>query len=335
MIDYQLFHFLRPLWFIAIIPAIGLTILLMFYTSKNNIWNKYCDPHLLKHITIGKSRKFNFIIPLFFLSIWILAIIALAGPTWSYKKLPVYQKSVSRVIALDVSNSMNATDVHPTRLQKAKYKLLDLLKDIKEGEVGMVVFSKYPFVVSPLTSDAKTIAKMIPSLSSNIVPVQGHNISKALEKSANLIEQANSKTGQIILVTDSVPTNLDYETAKNIAKKGITISVFAIGTQKGGLVKSSNGTYLKDKKGNISFFDIDLNKLKKLAQAGNGKLIILKNNNSDIKQILKIKNDNKQLSKSKGNESQILWFDNGYYFIWIILIIFVFLFRKGVLNKLC
>lgn len=92
------------------------------------------------------------------------------------------QKNISRVIALDVSQSMDTTDVSPSRLERAKYKIFDILRRIKEGQVGMIVFSSEPFVVSPLTSDANTIENLVTVINSDIVPVQGHNIYKALKK---------------------------------------------------------------------------------------------------------------------------------------------------------
>ncbi|MDE5020693.1 VWA domain-containing protein, partial [Francisella tularensis subsp. holarctica] len=96
-------------------------------------------------------------------------------------------------------------DVSPSRLERAKYKIFDILRRIKEGHVGMIVFSSEPFVVSPLTSDANTIENIVTVINSDIVPVQGHNIYKALKKSEQLIEQAGVQQGQIILITDSSP----------------------------------------------------------------------------------------------------------------------------------
>lgn len=87
--------------------------------------------------------------------------------------MPVYQKNISRVIALDVS---------PSRLERAKYKIFDILRRIKEGQVGMIVFSSELFVVSPLTSDVNTIENLVTVINSDIVSVQGHNIYKSLKK---------------------------------------------------------------------------------------------------------------------------------------------------------
>ena len=107
----------------------------------------------------------------------LFGIFTLMGPAWTYWHVPVYQKHSARVIALDVSPSMNATDLKPSRLVRAKYKEIDLLKKIKQGDTGMVVFSGLPFVVSPLTHDTNTISSMLSNIDSNVVPVAGYNLS--------------------------------------------------------------------------------------------------------------------------------------------------------------
>ena len=135
------FHFLRPWWFLALIPAIILFIsALRRAKSGDNVWSKHCDPHLLEHLLSKNNSISRTWLPYLLFSLWIIAIIALAGPTWSLYAQNVYQKNIARVIALDVSQSMNAADIAPSRLERGKYKILDLLHSIKEGQTGMIVF---------------------------------------------------------------------------------------------------------------------------------------------------------------------------------------------------
>ncbi|GAB4224339.1 MAG: VWA domain-containing protein [Francisella sp.] len=329
------FHFLRPWWLIAIIPAILLTILLFKYSSRTNSWSKYCDSHLLDHLLVGnKLSSKRSLTPIIFLIIWLIAIFSLAGPTWKYKDIPVYQKNIARVIALDVSISMDTTDISPSRLERAKYKIFDILKHIKEGQIGMVVFSSEPFVVSPLTSDSNTIKNLVSVINSDIVPVQGNNIEKALTKSAQLIQQAGLQQGQIILITDSSPSTQAINKASQLAKQGIKTYVYAIGTPNGGIAKDENGNYIKDDKGNIQYFGIDLESLKNLANAGSGKLVTLTNNNNDIKTLLSDKQSD-SIKKSQDKLANTFWQDEGLYFIWLVVILSAFLFRKGILEKIC
>lgn len=332
-----LIHFIRPWWFLAIIPAVFIFILLIRYNHSSNTWIKHCDKHLLEHVVVGnKLGKKRFIIPSFFLLMWALATFALAGPAWTYQDVPVYEKSMPRVIALDVSDSMDTTDVSPSRLQRAKYKILDLLKEIREGQTGMIVFSSEPFVVSPLTTDAKTISNLVPVLKTDIVPVQGHDIAKALTKSAELIKQAGFNEGEIILITDSKPTDEAYKEAKNLENEGIKVTTFAIGTAKGGVAQSTEGAYIKDENGNIKYFGVDLAALQKLAKVGGGIFVTLTPGNDDIDRILA---DNGQLTNEKKSDSEAgsssVWLDRGVWFIWALIVLLAILFRKGILEKVC
>jgi Ca-activated chloride channel family protein len=307
------FHFLRPMWLIAIIPAIILWILYSRKTHKSeNIWSEHCDPHLLSHLLIndaGNSK--NTYLASLIMTIWTLMVLALAGPTWSMYANEVYQKNSARVIALNVSQSMNNDDISPTRLDRAKYKILDLLKDYKEGQTGMIAFSSEAFVVSPLTSDSKTIANLVPVINSSIMPVQGVDISKALQKSAELIKNAGYSQGEIILISDGAPTSTDEATATELAKNGYTTTVLAMAND------STDKSY------------------EKLAQDGDGKLIAFTKDNSDVEQLIaNTSHDSSQKMNNKLNNAT-MWRDEGHWLIWIALVLAIFVSRKGWLNKLC
>lgn len=306
------FHFLRPYWFLAFIPAIIL--LISFYKNKvnnSNIWSKHCDAHLLKHLMVdGTTSKNTSQLAIHLFTIWSLVIIALSGPTWSMYTDNVYQKNSARIIALDVSQSMNNADISPSRLERAKYKVLDLLKNFKEGQTGMLVYSSEPFVVSPLSSDSKTIANMVPVINSTIVPVQGVDIGKALQKSASLIQNAGFSQGQILLITDNTPTDHDNAIAKELANKGYQTNILAI-----------------TPKDDIS--------LENLAQAGNGKYLQFSRDNSDV-EYFSDDSSFKDSSKAKDNGTKSnLWKDQGHWLIWLAIILAVFLARKEKLSRLC
>jgi len=132
----DLFHFLRPWWFLAFIPALLLFIFILKTRQASHQWQSDCDPHLLKHLIIGDAKAYNNLsLALMVLLSWCIAIVALAGPTWSHQIQPTWQKSTARVIALDLSVTMNANDLLPTRLARARFKVLDLLKAITEDKL--------------------------------------------------------------------------------------------------------------------------------------------------------------------------------------------------------
>lgn len=331
------FHFIRPWWWLALIPA--LLIVILWYKkshASNNNWKEYCDPHLLEHILVGTpSARSNWLLALLALA-WFFMVFALSGPSWSRYAAPVYQKNIARVIVLDVSQSMNATDITPSRMQRAKYKVLDLLHAIKEGQTGMVVFSSSAFVVSPLTADSNTIASMVPVLDSNIVPVQGSDIAAGLAKAGELFKQSGSTRGEIILITDSSPSASALTEAANLAKQGFVTSVLAIGTKEGIPARDNNGNFATDANGNVSLAHLDSSGLEKLAQAGNGEYVGFTGDNSDVDGLLKAATLNDLDAKASAeSQTESLWQDRGDYLIWVALILVAFLARRGWLEKIC
>lgn len=336
------FHFLRPWWFIALIPAV---VLYVYYWRKSvanrNSWQQYCDPHLLKYLVVSPKIKNSSWLPHLLLAIWLTAITALSGPTWSLYAQSVYQKNIARVIVLDVSQSMNASDISPSRLSRAKYKVLDLLKEIKEGQTGMVVFSSSPFVVSPLSNDSRTIAEMVPILDSNIVPVQGKaDIGKALIKASLLLSQAGFNQGQIILITDNSPLKEDNLVAAKLARDGYTTSVLGIGTKIGAPVINdpNSGGFMADQNGNTVMAHLDTDSLTQLAQRGGGAYVSFSNDDTDIQELLDNSHPNNILDgnkPSKQMETKSLWRDEGHWLIWILIILSALLARKGWLNRIC
>lgn len=335
-----LFHFLRPWWLSTIIIAIILFILLLskLHSSTNNNWAKYCDAHLLPHVLSDGNQAKNFHLPLFLLILWIISAFALAGPTWSLSKQPTYQKDTARIIALDLSSSMTATDIKPSRQQRAIYKVLDVLHNIKEGQTGMLVFSSYPFVVSPLTSDSNTIASLVPALTTNILPVQGVDIARALNKSAKLLKQGGYNHGQIILITDSTPSADDIATAKDLANQGYITSVWGIGTTQGGPIMQGDGSYATDSQGNIILAQLDKQKLEQLTRDTSGSYIDFTNTNLDLDQIINLINNKinfNNVTKTHKTTTKNLWEDKGIWLIWLLLCLAPFIGIRGWLEKIC
>ncbi|MCW8982993.1 MAG: VWA domain-containing protein, partial [Gammaproteobacteria bacterium] len=152
----ELFHFLRPDWLWALIPLA--IVLLLWYRreGKSRSWQNYCDPELLPFLMVGSEVGRSHLLMVTGGLAGLLTIIALAGPTWEQRPQPLFRAQSAMVIALDLSLSMNATDVRPNRLDRAKLKLRDILERRKEGQTGLLVFAAEPFVVSPLTTDTAT-----------------------------------------------------------------------------------------------------------------------------------------------------------------------------------
>jgi Ca-activated chloride channel family protein len=194
------FHFLRPEWLWGLLPLVGFLVFLAKRGANVCVWESVCDAHLLPHVLVGetgtKSRS-----PIFLLGLgWTLALVALAGPVWSQLPQPVFRTESALVMLLDVSRSMDAQDLAPSRLTRAKHKILDILQARQEGQTALVIFSGEAFVVSPLTDDARTMKTLVQKLETNLMPVQGSRPDLALKMGNELLEQAGIRGGDLLLV---------------------------------------------------------------------------------------------------------------------------------------
>ena len=329
------FHFLRPFWLVAIIPAIVLLITSIRNQFKNKTTLNFCDTHLCDYIIIENHKNSNVIFSSIIFMIWMLMILALSGPTWSHYNQNLYQKSNARVIVLDVSRSMNTTDIVPSRLKRAQYKILDMLNLIKEGQIGMVIFSGQAFTVSPLTNDANTISSMVPVLNSNIVPSEGNNMNSGILKAAKLINQAGFNKGNIILITDTEPKKSTYEIVEKLKDEGIITSILAIGTNKGAPMKNKNDTFVTNKEGNIIFSKLNQRALQNLATVGGGVYTLFNDNNTDIDKLIHRYNPEKESQILNKKQNTVIWKDQGHWIIWFLIIMTSFFGRKGWWEKIC
>lgn len=267
-------HLLRPLWLLALIPlALLLIALWRRHSSDATIWRKFVDPHLLAHLVLGSTAQTQRT-PLILLSIgWLLTVLALAGPTWQRLPQPVFAASQQRLILLDLSPSMNAADVAPSRLARARFEILDLLRGATEGQTALLAFGAEPFVVAPLTGDAHTIAAQVPLLTSALLPVPGdRHTDLALQRAGELLKQAQAQQATLILVTDAVgEIAASITAAQQLAAAGHRLAVLGIGTTEGAPVPNANGGgFAQTASGGIVLARLETDNLRTLAAAGNG-----------------------------------------------------------------
>ncbi|TPW18467.1 MAG: hypothetical protein FD130_228, partial [Halothiobacillaceae bacterium] len=329
------FHFLRPLWLLSLLPLAGLLLLYFKRQTRSHHWTKICDPHLLPHLLVQRSvRQPHW--PLALLAwAWLLSTLALAGPSWQKLPQPIYRTQAAQVLIFDLSRSMEAQDLKPSRLERAKFKLLDLLKRHREGQVALIVFAAEPYIVSPLTDDARTIAALVPPLTTNLMPKQGSRPDLALEKAAQLLRQAGHLHGQIVLITDGLEPDLrSPELAATLFKHGIRTSVLAIGTEQGGPIPAAGG-FVKDSAGAIVVAQLNTPQLQQVAQQGGGLYQPISSDNRDIEALLATRPtpglDKKTEQLSRNSD---LWRDEGPWLVLLILPVAALAFRRGWLASL-
>jgi len=325
-------HFVRADWFYAFIPLILYLILYSKKTQSYKSWQSVIDPKLLPFVLTkngGKNRRYPLLLTFIAAS---LSITALAGPV--YKKLPqpVYREQSSLVVLLDLSRSMNAADIKPSRLARVKLELLDILKTRKTGQTALIVYAADAFVVTPLTDDNATIANLVPALETDMMPAQGSNLSNALAKTFLLFNQAGIIKGDILVMTDDIRPR--YESAiEKVVSQGHRLSIFGIGTTEGGpvpLLDSPAGGFLKDSNGAIVIPKLDPARLQRYALSGSGLYTDLSADDADTEKLTRLfQSTNIAENNNKQDLSADTWQEEGHWLILPLLFFAALWARRG------
>ena len=326
------FHFLRPLW----LPLLPLGIWLIWRFTRGNStagrWQAWVDEALQPLVLTaadGALRGNRWLLT-GALAAWTLAILALAGPAWERLPVPAVRSSEALVVVLDLSRSMDAGDVEPSRLERAKLKLLSLLDRRESGQTGLVVFSAHAFTVTPLTNDTRTIAALVSSLSSDIMPSRGSYPEAGIRRAAQLLQQASASRGEILLVSDSGVSPAALELARELRGEGMSLHVLAVGTATGGPILQAGGGFLTDARGEVVVNRVDLATLQRLAEAGGGRFAGLTPDDRDLDRLFSGAPMAAGAFAGDGEELRTeIWRDQGVWLVLLLLPLLAFSFRRG------
>jgi len=324
------FHFIRPLWFFALIALFFALYLLKQMRVSQSGWQGLLPKHLAKVLikSSPENKPLSLITPFI---IGLLAIIAMAGPSWQKLPQPVYQMARGSVLIMDMSYSMYSTDLSPNRLTRARYKAIDLLDNINEGEMGLIAYAGDAFIISPLTEDTNNIKLLLPSLSPDLMPELGSNPMRALTLADEMLKNAGHIEGDIYWFTDGIENSEVQDITQWSREHVYKLNILGVGTKNGAPIKLTNGEFMKDNSGAIVVPKLRENPLKGLAKRGNGQYVKLQNNSDDIKRLLL---NNANITDNKGQQKESAntgdqWEEMGPYIILIMLPLVLMYFRRG------
>lgn len=324
------FHFLRPLW-LLLLPLGPLLAWSLWRRLHEGVqWREVCDAHLLRHLLVAPAaarHKWPY---------WILtaattlALLALAGPAWERLEQPVYRTLNARVVVLDLSRSMDATDYQPSRLTRARFKVVDILRRSRDRPVGLAVFAAAGFIITPLTEDANTIISLLPSVNADIMPVQGSRPDRGLEAAERMLERGGARRGEVILITDGVNGPRAESRAARLLAAGFRVSVLAAGTPEGGPIPVQGGGFFKDLSGGIVVAMTDYEALRAIAKAGGGRFTSLSSDDTDIDYLLSSAVPQPlQLDLQAVERTAEVWRDRGPWLLLLLLPLAALGFRRG------
>ena len=216
-------------------------------------------------------------------------IVGVAGPQFGSKLQQVKKKGVELMIALDVSNSMMAQDIKPSRLEKAKMAIARMVEKLSDDKVGLIVFAGDAYVQLPITTDYSSAKLFLSNISTDVVPVQGTAIGSAIDLAAKSFTPETETSKAIIVITDGENHQDDAVAAAGRARgNGITVHTIGMGLEQGGPIpeKGQSGQFMKDGNGAIVVSKLDEQMLKDIAKAGEGLYVRASNTDVGLSQLL-------------------------------------------------
>ena len=332
--DLQDFHFIRPLWLLAIVPLLLIVFGLRHIQRQQSGWQGVIANHLYAQLISVQGAQ-NRKPPLYLLAIgWIIAALALAGPTWERLPQPVYQLHTGKVVILDMTLSMRSTDVTPNRLSRAKFKAIDLVKQAGEGEIGLIAYAGDAFVISPLSSDVQNLTALIPSLTPEIMPTPGSEPEYAIEEAIALLSNSGYQKGEIFWITDGVALSQVAPITQLLSKHDYRLSILGVGTEDGAPIKLANNELLKDGAGAIVVPRFNASPLETLVSKGRGRYIGMQPSDDDIQYLTQqamLQREAEQQEEQNDNNFGDQWKEMGPYLILLMLPFAAYVFRRGML----
>jgi Ca-activated chloride channel family protein len=327
--DFSEFHLLRPLALLGLIPALLIVALTQWRKRSAGNWEKIINPALLPFLMQGDSNKKQRGIYWVLLA-WIVGCLALAGPTWEQLPQPVHKKDSALILIMDLSPSMLAEDIKPSRLARARYKLIDILQNRAEGFSALVVYGGEAYTLSPLTEDSNTIISLIPTLQPSLLPVYGSNTEEAVETALELAINGGYQQGDLLLITDGVASPA-FATVQSMIKRAgkFRLSILGVGTPQGAPIPTGAGGFVKDSNGAILIPKLSPASLQMLAQNNGGSYRTLSADDTDISALLAATEELFPDATKELERDFDLWDDRGFWLVFLLLPIILVSFRKG------
>lgn len=271
----ETFEWLRPGWLLTL--PVGAALLWAWWRARagDRPWRRLVDPDLLAHLTDGAPRASARLALTLAGSALALACVALSGPAWRLQPVPLTRDLSTRVIVLDLSASMDAVDVLPSRLERARGAIATILRASPEAQLGLVVFAADAFSVAPLMSDPATLVHLLGHLDTATLPRAGARPDLGLDMAHAMLTRSGAAAGDVILVGDSPGDARTLAAARALARAGFPLSVLAIGTPHGGPVRLGSGAFALSEAGDAVIANLDVAALERIAAAGSGRFHLL------------------------------------------------------------
>lgn len=319
------FHFLRPYWLLGVAAAMALLLVASRRNDPRRQWKGVIAEHLLAQLMVQPRQRWQ--VRPYHLTALSLAIgaMAAAGPSWAREQPPFVEDRAPLVIAIDVSETMDAVDVTPTRLERAKLKVRDLLALRQGARTAIVAYAGSAHTVLPLTDDAAMIQTYVDALTTRIMPIPGRDTVAALDA----VDQALAREttpGTMLFLTGGVEDTAFDRLQAEAAKEQHQPLVLAIGTSEGGPVRTGPASYLTNAAGARVFARLDIAALERLRDDTGVPVVTITSDGSDVQWIQRRVQSHLQQRQA---ESNARWRDEGWWLTVPLVVLSAWWFRRG------
>jgi Ca-activated chloride channel family protein len=323
--NFELFHFIRPLWLLAV-PAVLLVWWLVRRQSvASELVTGVVAPHLQDALTTGRSSKSRFK-PIDGVVLGLLAAtFAAAGPTWSKQHSPWFSETAPLVVALEVSDSMRSNDLQPSRLERARFKVLDLLEQRTGSRTALIAYAGSAHIVMPPSTDSEVLKLFLESLDPAIMPSAGTNAASVLPLADQVLGEETA-IGTVLFVTDGfepldIPVFAEYASRAD----GALLVALVVGKDSGGVALMPDGSAVMDPAGGRLDTSIDTALLRRAESEGKVSVVRAETNDSDVRELVRRINSNMQ----QADDPNAQWLDQAWWLMLLSAACMLSAFRRG------
>lgn len=313
-------HFLRPDWLWALLLLPPLVAWWYRQRRQSDVWRRHVDAHLLPHLVADGTARVGVGALSLRVAAVLLAVLALAGPGWRQGEAQLEGGGGARVLALDLSDAMQAGDLPPSRLAQARAALARLLQAHAGGDVALLAFSEDAYTVAPLTDDGNNLALFLDALSPDLMPEDGHRVDRAIEASVRLLEQAGHARGDILLLTHGADARAIAAAARAQAA-GFRVSVLGMGRPGGASYRARDGSLPASR--------LDSAMLRQVAAAGGGRYATPGSGGIDAALLDLGAASPPAAEATARTAANGRWRDEGYWLLLPLMLIVLLAFRRG------
>lgn len=332
--EYNQFHFANNYWFFGLLFIPVIWLLYNFYYQSNNINIKdlenFADKHLIPHLLrSSKTGQISVWRSLIFGSVlWTCLMAAMAGPRWDCKEVGSYKDDQTLLILLDLSKSMDAADISPSRLTRARQEIEDIITLSKRVKIGLVGFAADAHIIAPITDDMNNIRHLLPLLGTDLIFVQGTRIVPALKTAKQMLLAEPGCNKSILIITDGGFQDQDgLNIATELASNGIILHTLGIASEKGVNFSHLEGNKIK-RNDQLAVSRLEKATLKELSNVGNGQYFDTHYSNKNAHRLLQLIED-RTFGEGQGYQDIKHWEERFYIFVLPLLPIILLWFRRG------